>query len=779
MKRLFCLLLLLFASMAASAQGYITPSQIMPYDGFVRKSPCQSGAGDNCGSEPATWHITPDQCGLLFSTSSARDEQYTYARESGNGVKTQFEIPFPYLNTSHLQVLVGSVLKTEGVDYTVSAPGNSGTVTFVTPPASGLVTVRVRTAWDGDGATVDFPFNFPVKYINSLQVKVGASTKAYGTDYTIAGLGSSTGGTVTFVVAPAAGTGNVTIGFKTDGTTRGNRFTFPTVAELTAAGYTAGGASPNDARGNREGQCTLSFIPAAPAPFNYLRIAMPDDAIRGVDKFTMIEGGASFDASSGDLVVPIGWGIHRWRYNGVSWLYDGNHSNADRLGMGSPHAHGQGRLFLVTADPSWWTVTTRVGSLAWCPVGGRGITANANDHPTLLLSAVNCAYEDGSGSATEFIQVKSINGIQLGGVSEGAAYVAGTAPNGQNYPAGKYVKLSLSGLDGGALTTGDTLTVWNAATVNDSRANGKWIVQVISKTLKCDGVSSGACVELHEEVWDWDSTVLNKNGIGPPSSFVTGDTHREFPVWSAATTYAKDALVSHNGVFFKSLQNGNLNNATTDTNWWAANTLPCCTATAIQTASSGSGRITDPVNGVEYNAVLQDSAVVGIAKQVASVWTSSGSKQNVAGMYNPVERRCSFSPSADKNITSTTDVEVDNTVNCEFAYMNGTSKVAMDRGDQGRRVRYQVSATVSADTAGIGCQLNITFDNGAVEEAAPPVFVNPTGVTGGKFNISFAGNKAGLTEGIHVARLVAKRIGGSGNCTIHKDNTVTSVWIMQ
>lgn len=43
------------------------------------------------------------------------------------------------------------------------------------------------------------------------------------------------------------------------------------------------------------------------------------------------------------------------------------------------------------------------------------------------------------------------------------------------------------------------------------------------------------------------------------------------PVWSAATTYAKDAVVSYNTNLYKSLQAGNLNkvpDATTSATWW-------------------------------------------------------------------------------------------------------------------------------------------------------------------------------------------------------------------
>lgn len=742
MKKILLFLILLFTTLTAALAepGYISWSQLDPHFGFVRKSPCQSSVGDNCGSEPATWHITPQQCGYVFSTSSARDEQFTTGSFLiGTGTQTDYAFNFPFLDATHLRVKVAGVTKTLGVDYTVTAPANSGTVTFtVAPAALATVQVAVQTTWNGDGATVAFPFHFPVKYINSLIVKVGGVTKAYTTDYTITGLGSASGGTVTFVAAPAAGTDNVSIAFPTTGTTRGNRFTFPTGAEFDLAGYTPSGASPLSGAANRQGQCELSFVVAAPTPANFLEVGFPSDAVRGVDKLTNLPDGASFDSSSGFVRVPHGWGILRWKYNGVSFLYDGNASVGDRLGMASPHTHGQGRLFPVTADPPWWTAGTLVGNLAWCPVGGRGITANANDHPTLLLTPVNCSYLVPSGSSTNYAQAKSVNGIQGSNISAGAAYIAGQAPNGYFYPAGTYPKVSLSGTDGGAIATGDTLTIWNMPSTLGSTINGKWIIKVTAATLKCDGITAGACVELHEEVWDHDATISGGIGIGPPANFVPGDT-----------------LSDADGT-----------------------NRPCCTTVALQSASTASGRLSDPVNGIDLNGALQESAVVGLFKSVAGVVTTAGTKQNLAGMFNPVERRCSFSPSVDKNIVSAVDVEVDNTTNCEFAYMNGTSGSAIARGDTGRRVRYQVAATVSSNVAGGGCQLNIIFDAGAAEEAASPILLNPAGVAGGKYNISFAGNKSGLTEGIHTGKLVAKAVGG-GTCTIYSAGTTTSFWIWQ
>jgi len=59
--------------------------------------------------------------------------------------------------------------------------------------------------YTGNGAAVAYPFTFYVISAAHLVVTVGGVVQSLGTNYTIAGLRSPTGGTVTFVVAPGAG----------------------------------------------------------------------------------------------------------------------------------------------------------------------------------------------------------------------------------------------------------------------------------------------------------------------------------------------------------------------------------------------------------------------------------------------------------------------------------------------------------------------------------------------------------------------------------------------
>lgn len=67
-----------------------------------------------------------------------------------------------------------------------------------------------RRTYNGDGVSVNFAT--PYFLVNAdLKVYVGGVLKTITTDYTVTGAGVTAGGTVTFLSAPAAGTGNVII----------------------------------------------------------------------------------------------------------------------------------------------------------------------------------------------------------------------------------------------------------------------------------------------------------------------------------------------------------------------------------------------------------------------------------------------------------------------------------------------------------------------------------------------------------------------------------------
>lgn len=586
MKKLLLSFLLLLTAACAFAQPQITPSQLAPHEGFTRKSPCASSAGDGCGSNPPTWHITPAQCGILFSTSSARNEDTSFS-------------------------------------------------------------------------------------------------------------------------------------------TAGIRFTLPTAAEFATAGYTSSGASPLSVS-NREGQCRIGFVTAAPLPTNYLSIGI-DGGVSGTDKLTHLGEGNSFDAFSGDMKPNIGYGTMWFYWNGTSWLTEASPAHATRFNQGQIPAHGQGRMFLVTADPSWWTVTTSVGKIAYCPNHGRGLAVNANSHDILMLTPTNCAFTSLSGSTTQYLQIQAGTGVTISAIAAGAAYIAGTAPNGTAYLAGNYVRATISGIASANLTDGDTVTIWNVPTTLGSVVNGKWIVEVVDSTH----------IDLHEAVYDWDhERDADSTGVGPPSSYVATDTILGGNTSRAAMTY-----IGLSG-------------------------------------ASATGAATDASQGVEFLGNTNSTTLVGIAKDLAGVITDSGATREVASLFNPVEKKCEFNLSGNKTTTSLTFVEADATRRCSFVYIPGVATKATSLGDLGRRVRYTATVRSSNNTALDGCEYAIGFDGTTAEESSPPGFTNPTGITDGQHTITVAGNKSGLSIGLHNARLLHRAVTG-GTCTTYATGTTVMFWIWQ
>lgn len=68
-----------------------------------------------------------------------------------------------------------------------------------------------RHEYNGNGATVTFPIDFRYDAKSHVKVYVGEVLKTLDTDYTLTVAGVDSGGTLTFITAPAAGTGNVVI----------------------------------------------------------------------------------------------------------------------------------------------------------------------------------------------------------------------------------------------------------------------------------------------------------------------------------------------------------------------------------------------------------------------------------------------------------------------------------------------------------------------------------------------------------------------------------------
>ena len=65
--------------------------------------------------------------------------QYT-----GDNSTTAFSVTFPYTETSQVKVYLGSTLQTITTHYTLTDPGATGTVNFLTPPGSGVIVSLIR-----------------------------------------------------------------------------------------------------------------------------------------------------------------------------------------------------------------------------------------------------------------------------------------------------------------------------------------------------------------------------------------------------------------------------------------------------------------------------------------------------------------------------------------------------------------------------------------------------------------------------------------------------------
>lgn len=598
-KNLILLLLLFVSGIAAAADTpYVYPSQLAPRWGFVRKAPCGPGVGDNCGSNPPTWHITPDQCGAVFSTSTARN-----------------------------------------ADGSISA--------------------------------------------------------------------------------------------------NGVRYTLPLNSEFATAGMATGNGNPgNTGTANRESQCELHFVMALPYPSSYLRLGI--DGVAGADKVTFIMGGSFHDMSSGDVVFPAtADGILTIGFNGTSWLIKSGAPNImEQVGLGQMYTNGQGRLFQVTADPTWWTVPSRIGKLAYCPLGGKGIVSDNNGGVALQVLPANCVYRDNATTSTitDWIVYRWIGNFNVaGGIAAGAAYAGGTAPDGVAYAGGNYVVLNDATLV--AFVDGDTVEVHNMPTALGTKVNGKWIAKQL--TAPATGCTVGVCLELHEAVHDeYGHTTANPSMIGPPSSFTVGDS----------VTVAGTIIAGSYG--------------------------------ALTTSAISTNRATDPVSGTEIEGTLLRHAIVGVARRESGTgYSDATTKRFVASLYNPVEKKCQGVTASDRTTTSTTFVEVNADIRCNFVYLSNTSTQAASMGDQGRRVRYAAAIGAGNGTASDGCEFAVAFD-GTTPEAEVSGFVNPAGVSGGRQTVSIHGQKAGLTETNHYITLLVRAVTG-GTCTVNAATTTLNAYVWQ
>jgi hypothetical protein len=79
-------------------------------------------------------------------------------------------------------------------------------LSWLTLVASATVTTTTaRNDYTGNGATTVYPYTFRILANSHIQVMVNNVVKSLTTDYTVSGVGSPTGGNITFLVAPPTG----------------------------------------------------------------------------------------------------------------------------------------------------------------------------------------------------------------------------------------------------------------------------------------------------------------------------------------------------------------------------------------------------------------------------------------------------------------------------------------------------------------------------------------------------------------------------------------------
>lgn len=68
-----------------------------------------------------------------------------------------------------------------------------------------------KHSYDGDGANLEFPYDFRIDHKTHIKVWVDDVLKTVDTHYTVSNVGAEGGGQVTFITAPPVGTGNVVL----------------------------------------------------------------------------------------------------------------------------------------------------------------------------------------------------------------------------------------------------------------------------------------------------------------------------------------------------------------------------------------------------------------------------------------------------------------------------------------------------------------------------------------------------------------------------------------
>jgi hypothetical protein len=261
-----------------------------------------------------------------------------------------------------------------------------------------------------------------------------------------------------------------------------------------------------------------SVISGAPGTTQYPKICMDDWA----GHFTSIFGGA-WDLQFGCIKLRYSASsVCHWRYNTVSiLLQDALPDCAEQFGFGQIMSAGQIRLHKVKTNPAWnrsadpsETVGDLTNTVAVCRNNGQGSIMGANDDTWKLQPLVGCLYHvaGASGSVSRAFVLGTTKSGQVSAITQGAAYPGCAAlpcANGslKTYLAGNYVVITVPSLPN--LETGDPIFVSDVETYLGSNLNGWFICKLLTSTT----------CELHQEV--------SPQGMGPPSSFVFGDSVKQ------------------------------------------------------------------------------------------------------------------------------------------------------------------------------------------------------------------------------------------------------------
>lgn len=499
----------------------------------------------------------------------------------------------------------------------------------------------------------------------------------------------------------------------TDGTvsTKGVRILLPTVAMMAAVGISAP---------YRDGQCEIHVVMGAPGPQQYLRIGV--NGVNPDDKFTALPTGAG-DMTNGEFIIPYRTpGVITFQWNGLSWLLGSATPDvAEVFGNGQLAKHGDVRLFRVTQDPSWWTVGTKVGSLALCPENGNGMIGPSNGGDMLIRISPTCVFKDPvtGGPSSEWIVLGFSGAAGCTGIGQGASYTGGTAPDGTVYAGGNYVLLQ--GCAVANWSDGNTITVYSGKSALGTRINGRWIGKLV-----------GSDLELHEEV-----THL---GVSAPSAFVAGDS----------TTVA-----------------------------------PAYQAQFLSTQGTTSARQMWYADGAEIQGGTTRRTIVGVAQRgptgFSGTYQDTSSLRLVASLYQPVQKRCATTTAADRTTASLTYVELTGATDlrCTFMYLSGIGSQGVVFGDNAngaRAVQYSLQIEASNNTNADGCQFTVAIDG--VAQTPTTGFTNPAAENGRHYFLSIRGSANNLTEAPHTLTLNAKALTG-GTCTVYSAGTSQDVMIWQ